>query len=301
MAEPTTLNPKLQALVRQGAVDLKKSSSRPPGSGALVRKPRDISCRPADVVCTVCGTSRQPAWNEWDGRWVMPRTCIICEGRQTVALAQAVTRRENAVKLRKHLGLDVGEFAHMRLDTYQPKNTSQEQALAAAQHFVADLKTDRWWPGLMLLSVLPTVGVGKTHLMVGILAEALPYVDGLEFVDVPSLVGELKGSFSTGGTQALINHICTVDLLMLDDLGAEMVARSTGDDNTTWWADTVYQIMNRRMTAARCTVITTNLAQPSLLQRYGARTVSRMLSMTNAPVILTGKDGRFETWGWAKG
>ena len=260
-----------------------------------------MGSRPPDVTCGVCGTARYPAWNEWDGKWIMPNTCACCAARKSIAESLKITRREDAQKFRKHLGLDAGEFAHMRLSTYQARNASQTQALDTAQRFVVDLKTGNWWPGLMFLSVLPTVGVGKTHLMVGILAEVLLDVDSVEFVDVPSLVGELKGTFSTGGTQATINHICNVDLLMLDDLGAEMVARPTGDDNVTWWADTIYQIMNRRMTAARCTVITTNLNRDSLLQRYGARTVSRIFSMTGAPLTLTGEDGRGKAWAWRKG
>ena len=66
----------------------------------------------------------------------------------------------------------------------------------------------------------------------------------------------------------------TVDLLHLDDLGAEK--------QTDWVLEQLYSLVNERYEEERSIVVTTNLVDTAELeQQIGRRTVSRLTEMTD--------------------
>lgn len=76
------------------------------------------------------------------------------------------------------------------------------------------------------------------------------------------------------------------DLLALDDLGTEPLY-----NNIT--VETLYTILNERMTAGKQTLVSTNLSLKQLTDRYTERIASRLFSAKDALVIrLTGRDIR---------
>lgn len=73
------------------------------------------------------------------------------------------------------------------------------------------------------------------------------------------------------------------DLLILDDLGTEYASPFT--------VSCVYNIINGRMLAGRSTVVSTNLSQQEMLDRYGEQTTSRITG-TFQPLFFSGQDIR---------
>ncbi len=83
---------------------------------------------------------------------------------------------------------------------------------------------------------------------------------------------------------AAFEHAASVELLVLDDLGAGLA--------TDWTADTLYRLVDERWTKRRATMVTTNLTPEELEQKFDARIVSRIAS--GDVVVLEGADHRFD-------
>ena len=90
-----------------------------------------------------------------------------------------------------------------------------------------------------------------------------------------------------GRLLAFFDRLVSVDLLHLDDLGAER--------STDWVLEQLYAIVDRRYNDERSIVFTTNLEEPELTEQVGTRTVSRLVEMCDGnPLPLFGEDRRVE-------
>src|SRR5258708_2696913 len=104
------------------------------------------------------------------------------------------------------------------------------------------------------------IGVGKTHLAVGILQELIRS-KGVQclFVDYRELLKEIQNSYnpSVQTTELeILRPVFDADVLLLDELGATRP--------TEWVWDTVSHILNYRYNEKKTTLITTNFPnQPS--------------------------------------
>lgn len=126
------------------------------------------------------------------------------------------------------------------------KNTDpqvQPDALAAAKSYIDS------WPVAHGLMFVGPVGTGKTHLAVMIQNEIIARhkVKSL-MVSVPDLMDDLRQLGDEYGGR--INALKTVDLLVLDDLGAQK--------NTEWVTERLYVVINARYADMLPTVITSN-------------------------------------------
>lgn len=97
------------------------------------------------------------------------------------------------------------------------------------------------------------VGTGKTSLAI-LVAKAVRDAGGSFAVyPVPRLLAEIKRTYdrdSTEGYMQVFRRLCSVDLLVLDDLGAEK--------QTEWVLEQLFSIVNERWQDERSLVITTN-------------------------------------------
>lgn len=131
-------------------------------------------------------------------------------------------------------------------------------------------------------------GTGKTHFGVAVLSEILSESEtgSARFVTVPSLLMEIRATFkdsSPCSEEDLIRRFAELDILVLDDLGAEK--------NTDWAMQTLYLIVDRRYSDMRRTIITSNLALDGIAERVGERIASRVAGMCRI-ISLEGNDRR---------
>jgi DNA replication protein DnaC len=109
---------------------------------------------------------------------------------------------------------------------------------------------------------------------------------------VPRLLADIRRTFDDGSPMnqtELIDRLGEVDLLHLDDLGAEQ--------SSTWVLEQLYSIVNARYEAEKAIVMTTNLTDPEQLsEQVGARTVSRLEEMCTV-IPVGGADLRRQTFG----
>jgi DNA replication protein DnaC len=131
------------------------------------------------------------------------------------------------------------------------------------------------------------VGTGKTTLAMLVSKTALDAGRSVAIYSLPRLLNLLRESMeSDGGLLDLLDRLSAVDLLHVDDLGAE--------NRTDWVLEQLYSIVNARYEAKRAIVATTNLMPDELSQRLGARTVSRLVEICGNPIPLWGADRRQE-------
>ena len=131
------------------------------------------------------------------------------------------------------------------------------------------------------------VGTGKTTLAMLISKAALAAGRTCAIYSLPRLLNVLRDTIgSEDGTLDLLDRLATVDLLHLDDLGAE--------NTSEWVLEQLYSIVNTRYEDERSLVITTNLDPEQLADQIGARTVSRIVEICGDPLPLFGHDHRRE-------
>jgi DNA replication protein DnaC len=181
-------------------------------------------------------------------------------------------------------------YSESSLHTYQPSkgNLSQLRAFNCAHTLVRDYPiVDR---GILFMG---SVGVGKTHLSVGILRGLIEKGISCKFYEYRSLLKEIQSSYNpkTNITEmGILESLFEYDVIVLDELGA---ARPT-----EWVQDTIGLIINARYNEKKLTILTTNYGDQqqtsmdeTLEDRIGARLRSRLHQMCKT-VVIDGEDYR---------
>jgi DNA replication protein DnaC len=142
------------------------------------------------------------------------------------------------------------------------------------------------------------VGTGKTTLAMLISKAALEMRRSVAIYSLPRLLAMLRESYAEDARYSLselIDRLCAVDLLHVDDVGAEQT--------TDWVLEQLYTIVNTRYEDGRSLLLTTNLVgqedpggdgHPAgpLRRQIGERTVSRIWEICGDPLPLFGDDHR---------
>jgi DNA replication protein DnaC len=131
------------------------------------------------------------------------------------------------------------------------------------------------------------VGTGKTTLAMLVSKAALDAGRSVAIYSLPRLLNLLRESMTTEeGMLDFMDRLTAVDLLHLDDLGAE--------NQTDWVLEQLYSIVNARYESERAILATSNLMPDELTERLGARTVSRLVEICGDLIPLFGEDKRRE-------
>jgi DNA replication protein DnaC len=133
------------------------------------------------------------------------------------------------------------------------------------------------------------VGTGKTTLAMLVSKAAMEADRTVAIYSLPRLLGLLRDSYGDDAAYSLtelVERLCSVDLLHIDDVGAEQ--------NSSWVLEQLYTIVNTRYEDGRALLLTTNLDHDALTAQIGARTVSRLYEMCGQPLPMFGDDRRRE-------
>src|SRR5579884_2726603 len=144
-------------------------------------------------------------------------------------------------------------YEHCTLSNFDSDFPGADRSLAGAlfqaNRFVEEYPLEN--TGLMLLG---PIGVGKTHLAVGILRElVIQKSASCLFYDYRELLKEIQNSYnpSVNTTELeILEPVFEAEVLILDELGAVKPSE--------WVWDTVSLILNSRYNHKRTTIITTN-------------------------------------------
>jgi DNA replication protein DnaC len=168
----------------------------------------------------------------------------------------------------------------------RPPVSEIEPAIAAAtRRFAADID-DQLDAGRGLWFMGP-VGTGKTTLAMLVSKAAIKAGRSVAIYSLPRLLNEIRDTHRAERSHvALLDRLTAVDLLHIDDVGAER--------STDWVLEELYSIVNGRYEEQRSIVITTNiLDREALCEQITARTVSRLTEMCDELPLL-GHDHRMD-------
>jgi DNA replication protein DnaC len=244
----------------------------------------------------------------------MPEPCPICEdfGLRVVIrpdgtrfaeececrIRQRATRRLEKARVPRR-------YEACMLENFESSFASADRTLAVAlmkaRQFVEGYPVETGDSGLLLTG---SIGVGKTHLAVGIL-RALVLERGVTglFCDYRDLLKQVQNSYNRQVAATELEVLAPVfesEVLVLDELGASKP--------TDWVWDTVAHILNTRYNDRRTTIITTNypnlpplgvevstarsaMREETLGDRIGERMRSRLQEMCRV-VEMHGEDFR---------
>lgn len=134
-------------------------------------------------------------------------------------------------------------------------------------------------------------GLGKTHLSTAIAGEVVQKGFDVLYESAPNLLSAFEAERfgrSLTASVADTSRYLTCDLLVIDDLGAEM--------SNSFTVGVLYNLLNTRIVSRRPTVISTNLTLEEIRSRYTDRIASRLLGEYNV-MRFEGRDIRLQKIG----
>jgi DNA replication protein DnaC len=192
-------------------------------------------------------------------------------GARTSSLAGRIPRRYRGVSFERPPVSDIARTAPDQIRSVRRYVQKIEENLDAGRGL--------WIQG--------NVGTGKTTLAMLVSKAALDSGRSVAIYSLPRLLNLLRESMdSQEGKLDFMDRLTAVDLLHIDDLGAE--------HRTDWVLEQLYSIVNARYEAERPIVATTNLMPDELSERLGPRTVSRLVEICGDLIPLYGEDKRRE-------
>src|SRR3984957_913910 len=230
------------------------------------------------TVCAICNGDGLVRVVSTTGQW-MSRECEC----------QEMEREERRIAA-AHIP---ERYRHYTLDGYETAfrgaDASLGRAHLTARKFVEAYPVDTAGKGLLFTG---SIGVGKTHLAVGVLRRLVQErgVRGL-FCDYRELLKNIQNSYNpqVNTTELeLLKPVFAAEVLVIDDLGAQKP--------NEWVWDTVALILNTRYNDKQTTIVTTNYAdlaagngaktdaeraarEKTLGARFGDRVPSRLAEM----------------------
>jgi DNA replication protein DnaC len=163
--------------------------------------------------------------------------------------------------------------------------TEMDPQIVAATRRYANRIEERLDAGRGLWFMGPN-GTGKTTLAMLVTQAALKAGRSAARYTLPDLLRQIRKTFDTGSHVDLFEQLVAVDLLHIDDIGAEQ--------STAWVLEELYSIVNARYEEQKSMVITTNiLDRETLCEQINERTVSRLTEMCDELPLL-GHDHRMD-------
>jgi len=240
-----------------------------------------VPLRPTGDASFVCPLAKcdGTGWLDVEGGAVEPCECrnVTRTRSRAKGLATAIPARYRGISFDRPPLSDMARAPETR------------HALAAVRDYADDIdaRLDRgdslWLSG--------SVGTGKTTLAMAVSAAAAKAGRSVAIYSLPQLLARIRRTYDASVGEdsyiAFFERLASVDLLHIDDLGAEK--------RSDWVLEQLYAIVDERYGAERSMMVTTNLEETELEEQIGGRTVSRLVEMCGdlGPLRVEGRDHRY--------
>lgn len=218
-------------------------------------------------------------YGECDGTGI-----VVDEKAYATRACRCRPQRQARARSRKLEGQIPSRFRGVSFDR-PPVTLIEPTVVSAVRRYVGDLPGNLdAGRGLWLMG---DIGTGKTTLAMLVSRTALEQGHTVAIYSVPRLLSVMRKTFDADadmGFLELMDSLASIDLLHLDDLGAER----TND----WVLEQLYSLVNARYEEKRAVLVTTNYRPDELAEQIGPRTVSRLVEMCGDPLPLFGDDRR---------
>ena len=212
-------------------------------------------------------------------------TGFIMDGTRMCSCFREALLKENIKSSGMGRLIERQSFDNFRLDYYK----NDEELLHRMERNVEMAKdfADNFGEHEDNLLLIGKTGTGKTHLSTAIAKSVIESGYEVLYDSTQNVIAAFEadkfrsgyGSYEPQGTKYL-----ECDLLILDDLGTEMVTQFT--------VSCLYNLLNTRMNKGLKTIISTNLAPDELQAKYDDRIYSRIVGSGSRILLFGGEDRR---------
>ncbi len=213
--------------------------------------------------------------------------CPVCRTEQE-ATAERRRRTERILQLTESATIPV-RFAAKGFAKYIPKTQAQTVAREACEAF-AEAIFERVEAGSCVTLIGPQ-GVGKTHLLVALVAQAVARLVGARYITQMDFLAAIKGNWAWHGAEEVAQGLITVPLLALD----EMLTPAHESDRQA-----LFELVDARYRALRATLVASNLSWPQMRVAFGERLCDRLLENGGKVISLDGTSQRCQIAGITK-
>lgn len=224
-----------------------------------------------------------------------PYACKKCndtgyDGQKMCTCLRAALSREGMKRAGVGKLFETQRFETFNLDYYRhdPRVQATMQSYLQICRRYADTFTTEDSRNLLLFGA---TGLGKTHLSTSIAGVVVEKGYDVLYESAPNLLSAYEAERFGRGSGALVtdtSRYLACDLLIIDDLGAEMVNSFT--------VGVIYNILNTRIVSRKSTIISTNLTPDEIRSRYTDRVASRLFGEFQL-MRFEGKDIRMQKIG----
>lgn len=207
-------------------------------------------------------------------------TCPRCHDKGTVdgkwcGCFRRLMLEAAARELNQNSPLELSSFDTFRLE-YYPENIDpqlhvsqrriMQHNLEYCQKYASEFST-----GSDSILMCGATGLGKTHLSLAIASVVLERGFSVIYGSMPELMRIIEKEYFGRSDKDTLSALAGCDLLILDDLGAEM--------SKELYTSTIYEIVNGRICRGLPMIVSTNYDAPELRDHYPDKICSRLLSM----------------------
>ncbi len=223
-------------------------------------------------------------------------TCNICNDTgltdgKVCACIRTLMRSMRRKEIEATTALSITRFEDMKCSYYPNKRDAvtglnlreyMKELLADLQEYALDF--DLRSSNLLLFG---NSGLGKTHAALAIAGIVLEKGYDVIYISSPDFFSKLESYHFNGDTAqeaAFLRSVTNADLLILDDLGTELVS--------SFIISTFYTLLNNRTAAGTPTIFTSNIIDSALFEKRYTEKIASRLSGTCEPFQFIGDDIR---------
>ncbi len=205
--------------------------------------------------------------------------CPLCKDSGYVGgkVCDCVKKLANSIAIKEFndvMPINECKFENFDLKYYSDKNENHRRRMTSILNLCKDY-VDTFDPKTSQnLLFLGEPGLGKTHLTLAIVSGVIEKGYLPVYGPADNLFSAIEKEKFQGENKGVYEQMQTCDLLVIDDLGTEMV--------TSFTRSVLYNLINTRLLAKRPTIINTNLSMKEIEELYSPRITSRIIGNYNA-------------------
>ena len=173
-----------------------------------------------------------------------------------------------------------GSLKDATVNNYKPQNEKQIYAKKTAIEYVKTFSVDK--PKSLILQ--GSYGTGKSHIAYAIAKAIKNEGHSVAFMHIPMLMERIKATYNKNAaetTDELVQLLCNIDLLVLDDIGVE---------NTEHTLNKLFSIVDNRV--GKNNIFTTNFSDKELNQNMNWQRINSRMKHNARTVKVLGDDYR---------
>ena len=211
-------------------------------------------------------------------------TCPVCRDKGTVngkwcGCFQKLMLEAAARELNENSPLELSTFDSFRLDFYpdliNPDLHVSERVIMERNLSYCVRYAESYTPDSEGILMSGATGLGKTHLSLAIAAKVMEKGYNVIYGSSPELLRILEREYFGKSDNDTMAALTGCDLLILDDLGAEM--------DKPLYASLLYEMINSRVSRGLPMIVSTNYPTNELGKHYQDKICSRLLSFHLMP------------------